>query len=296
MTSHRDARARTVAGVAFVLAGATTIQWSAAIVTPVLGAIGPSAATAWRYLVGAVVLVALTRPRVRHWSRSQWLGAAALGVSTAVMSFCFYQSIARITLGSAVAIEYLGPFLVAALGRRTARHLVLVAVAGAGVLALARPGGGVTLVGGLFALGSGAGWAGYAFASRRVGHTTDGFQGLAVAMAIAAVLASPFAVASFTRLFSHAAMTGRMALVAVMSIVVGFALEMQALRRIRPSVVSVVIALDPAVAFVVGWLLLGQTISTWDIVGLICVVVAGVGVTYDVAKAGEALDLTGVGA
>ncbi len=278
------------------MAGATTIQWSAAIVTPVLGAIGPSAATAWRYAIGAVVLVALTRPRVGSWTRADWLGAASLGLSTVVMSFCFYQAITRITLGSAVAIEYLGPFLVAALGHRTVRHLVLVAVAGAGVVALARPGGGITLAGGLFALGSGAAWAGYAFAAQRVGRSTDGFQGLAVAMAMAAAVASPFALASFSRLFTHAALGGRMVLVGVMSIVVGFALEMQALRRIRPAVVSVVIALDPAIAFIIGWILLGQAISAWDVVGLACVVAAGVGVTYDVAKTSGSLDLSGVGA
>ncbi len=296
MTRRPSARRRTVAGVAFVLAGATTIQWSAAIVTPGLGAIGPSAATAWRYLFGAVVLVAMTRPRLRGWTRSQWWGAAALGASTAVMSFCFYQAIARIALGSAVAIEYLGPFLVAALGRRTPRHLALVAVAALGVVALARTGGGVTLTGGLFALGSGAGWAGYAFASHRVGRTTEGFQGLAVAMALSALLTFPFAIASFSRLFGHAELAGRMALVGLMSIVLGFALEMQALRRIRPAVVSVVIALDPAVAFVIGWALLGQAITTWDLVGLACVVAAGIGVTYDAASSDEAYDLSGVGA
>ena len=87
-----------------------------------------------------------------------------------------------------------------------------------------------------------------------------------------------------------------MVLVGVMSIVVGFALEMKALRRIRPAVVSVVIALDPAIAFIIGWILLGQAISAWDVVGLACVVAAGVGVTYDVAKTSGSLDLSGVGA
>ena len=150
-------RRRALAGAGFVLLGAALIQWSAALVKPVFVAVGPSAASAWRFALGAVVLVVLTRPRLRQWNRTQWLGVAALGTSTAFMNLCFYQALARIPLGGAVAIEYLGPFMVAALGKRSWRHLALVGLAGLGVLALARPGGGLTLVGTLFAVGSGSG-------------------------------------------------------------------------------------------------------------------------------------------
>ena len=278
------ARRRTLAGVAFLLAGTTTIQWSAALVMPVFLRIGPSASSAWRFFFGAVALLAVSRPRVRAWTRHQWVGAAALGASTAFMGFCFYQSIARIPLGTAVAIEYLGPFLVAALSKRSLRHYAFVALAGAGVVALARPGGGVTLLGVLFALGSGAGWAGYAFASHRVGGSIEGFGGLAVAMSIAALVTAPFAFASAHVLVARPWLGGRMALVGVAAIGLGFGMEMQALRRIKPSVVSVLIALDPAIAFLMGWLFIGQGVSVTDLVGLACVVGAGVGVTYDVTR------------
>ncbi len=93
------------------------------------------------------------------------------------MNLCFYQALARIPLGGAVAIEYLGPFMVAALGKRSWRHFALVVLAGLGVLALARPGGGLTSIGTLFAVGSGVGWAAYAFASHRVGGMHDGLPG-----------------------------------------------------------------------------------------------------------------------
>ncbi len=278
------AHRRTLAGVAFLLAGTTTIQWSAALVMPVFLRIGPSASSAWRFLFGAAALLVVSRPRVRTWSKHQWVGAAALGASTAFMGFCFYQSIARIPLGTAVAIEYLGPFLVAALSKRSFRHYVFVALAGAGVVALARPGGGVTLIGVLFALGSGAGWAGYAFASHRVGGSIEGFGGLAVAMSIAALVTVPFAVTSAHELVARPWLAGRMALVGVAAIGLGFGMEMQALRRIKPSVVSVLIALDPAIAFLMGWLFIGQGVSVTDLVGLACVVGAGVGVTYDVTR------------
>jgi inner membrane transporter RhtA len=279
-----ESQRRALGGAGFVLGGAIMVQWSAALVKPVFAVIGPSASAGWRFLLGAVVLMALTRPRFWTWTRQQWVAALALGVSTAFMSLCFYQAIARIPLGGAVAIEYLGPFLVAALARRTARHFAFVVLAGLGVLALVHPGGGLTLTGILFAAGSGAGWAAYAFASHRVGGVTLGFEGLAVSMSIAAFVTLPMSLSSAHFFVGRPYLFGRMLLVAIMWTALGLGAELQALRRLKPSIVSVLIALDPAVAFGVGWLLLGQVITTWDLVGLVCVVSAGVAVTYDAAR------------
>jgi inner membrane transporter RhtA len=267
-----------------MLLGATLIPWSAAIVTPVFSQIGPSATSAWRFLLGAVVLMAFTRPRLAGWTRRQWLGALFLGASVAFMNQCFYQSISRIPLGGAVAIEYLGPFLVAALGKRTPRHLFFVLLAGLGVLAIARPGSGLTVAGILFAGGSGVGWALYVFASHRVGAATEGFGGLGVAMSIAAVLTLPFSIGSSHYVLAHPYLGGRILLVAVMSIVLGFAAEMQALRRVRPAMASVLLSLNPALAFAIGWLLLSEVVTVWDYVGVACVVAAGIGVTWDAAQ------------
>jgi inner membrane transporter RhtA len=276
-------RERALAGAGFVLAGAALIQWAATLMPPVFAGIGPSAASAWRFALGAVVLLAATRPRLRHWRAPQWRAVVVMGVATAFMNQCFYQAFARIPLGSAVAIEYLGPFLVAALSKRSWRHLAFVGLAGAGVVALARPGGGITLVGGLFALGSGAGWAAYAFASARVGAAAPGFSGLAMSMSVAAVVTLPFSAPRTSALFSHPALLGRVTLAGFMAVALGFGAELQALRRLRPAVVSVLLALDPAVAFFFGWALLHQAVTGADLVGLACVVVAGVGVTVDAA-------------
>ena len=102
--ANRALDRRTVSGVGFMLLGATLIQWTAALVIRVFPVIGPSATSAWRFLLGAIVLLALTRPHVRHWTKRQWL---------------------------------------AVLGKRTPRHLALVALAGVGVVALTRPGNGL---------------------------------------------------------------------------------------------------------------------------------------------------------
>ncbi len=280
----RTTQSHALRGAFLVLLGAAAIQWSAALVRPAFAAIGPAAASSGRFFFGAVVLVIITRPKLRTWTRTQWLGALVLGATTAVMNLAFYQAIARIPLGSAVAIEYLGPFLVAALAKRSLRHLAFVALAGLGVLALSRPGGGITLAGALFAAVAGASWATYTFASHRVGGNTKGFEGLAVAMAFAALLTLPFGVGATHILVHHPSLLGRLLLVGIMATVLGFGFEMQALRHLKPSIVSVLLALDPAVAFLIGWLLLRERVTGWDLVGLACVVLAGIGVTYDAAK------------
>jgi len=199
------------------------------------------------------------------------------------MNQFFFQAIARIPLGSTTAIEYLGPLLVAALASRTLRHLGFVALAGLGVIALTRPGGGITFEGALFATLAGVSWAAYSFASHRVGGNSKGFEGLAVAMGISALLTLPFGLGATHVVVDHPYLLGRLLLVAVMATVLGYGFEMQALRNLKPSIVSVLWALEPAVAFLLGWILLHERVAVWDLVGLACVVFAGIGVTYDAA-------------
>ncbi len=275
------ARRRTAEGVAFLLAGGFFIQWSSAVIQAAFTVLGPSAASAWRVTVGAIVLLCVVRPRVRSWTRDQWMAAAALGLSTMLMNQCFYQCIARIPLGGAVAIEYLGPFMVAALGRRTWRHGVFVLLAGAGVIAITRPGSGLNVLGVLFGLGSGLFWALYMFASARVGRATRGFEGLAVSMSIAAVVSLPLSLGRLPQVMHHPSVLGRVTVVAVMAIVLGFGAEMQAMRRLRPAVAGVLMATEPAIALLVGWMLLAQVPTFWDVVGIVAVVIAGAGVTWD---------------
>jgi inner membrane transporter RhtA len=156
-----------------------------------------------------------------------------------------------------------------------------VVLAGLGVVALTRPGNGLNLDGVLFAAGSGVGWAAYVYASKQVGGATKGFEGLAVSMSVAALLTLPFSLGASARLVEHPGTLVRLAIVAVMAIVLGFGAELQGLRRLKPSIAGVLMAGDPAVAFIVGWILLNQSIKVWDVVGLCCVVAAGAGVMYN---------------
>lgn len=278
-----------ILGAALIILGATTIQWSAALVSPAFRLVGPSATSAWRFLLGSAVLLVLTRPKLRQWAWPQWRAAVVLGLSVAFMNQCFFQSLARIPLGSAVTIEFMGPLVVAVLGHRSWRHATFAGLAAVGVVLLAHPGGHLTLAGTLFGLGSGLGWAAYIFASAKVGGATKGFEGLAVSMAVAAVVTLPMSLGAVHLVVHHPFVLGRLAIVASMSIVLGFALEMQALRRIRPAVVGVLMAFDPAIAFFLGFVVLGQRPTAWVLVGLVCVVCAGVGVTIDQRDAAPVL-------
>lgn len=284
MISRLTAPPKTAAGAAgLVLLGAFFVQWSATIAVGAIGSIGALAVSGWRFVFGAVILMALARPRLRSWTTAQWRGALALGASTALMNLCFYQAIARIHLGTAVAIEYMGPFLVAAFGQRSWRHFAFVAMALVGVFALTRPGSGFDAVGALFAAGAGVGWATYTFASARVGKVTTGLDGLAVAMTIASVMTVWFILPSISTVATTSGLLARLFAMSVLATVLGFASELQSLRRLRPSDVAVLLALNPAVAFIVGWLFLGQRVTAADLVGMVLVSVAGVAVTRDAA-------------
>ena len=268
-------------GAGFIILGAALIQWSAALVQPAFSSLGPTATSGWRFLWGAMILLVATRPALRQWRREQWRAAVVLGVTVAFMNVCFYQAISRIPLGSAVTIEFLGPLCVAVLGRRSARHLLFVALAAAGVVLLSHPGGGVTLVGALFAMGSGLGWGGYVFAAAKVGGATTGFGGLAVSMSVSALVTMPWTLSRVATLEHHPSLALRLIVVGLMSIVLGFAAELLALRRLSPAAAGVLMSLDPAIAFVFGALLLHEHATALVVVGLVLVVVSGVGVTMD---------------
>jgi len=277
---RRDAQV----GAACVVAGATSIQTSAAIGLPSFAAIGAAATSGFRFLFGAIVLLAVARPSLRGRSRAAWLGILAFGVAVAFMNLCFFQAVARIPLGTAVSIEFLGPFTLAVVTGSGRRHYGFAVLGLAGVLLLARPGGGLTVTGALFGLGAAVGWASYTLASKRLGSVTEGVDGLSLALCVAALLTFPFAARALGSLTG--ALVGRLVVMGVLGVVIGFALELAALRRLPASRVAVLFSLNPAIAFAVGWLVLGQHVTASVLAGGACVVAAGIGVTADAAREG----------
>jgi inner membrane transporter RhtA len=280
---HHDA----VVGAACVLVAATSIQSSAAIGVPAFAVIGAATTSGFRFLLGAIVLTLVARPSLRGRSGSEWWGILAFGVAVAAMNLCFFQAVARLPLGTAVSIEFLGPFTLAVVAGSGRRHMLYATIGLVGVVLLARPGGGLTLVGALFALGAALGWASYTLASERLGAVTRGVDGLALALCVAALLTAPFSVPAIGSLTWP--LLARLASMAVLGVVIGFALELAALRRLPAPHVAVLLSFNPAIAFAVGWLVLGQHVSVAALVGGLCVVAAGVGVTSDARRRSLAL-------
>jgi inner membrane transporter RhtA len=274
-------------GAVLVLGGAISIQSAAAIAVGVFHPIGAASASGFRFAFGAVVLLVAVRPSLRGRSRDGWLGIVAFGLAAACMNLCFFQALARLPLGTAVSIEFLGPFALAVVAGSGRRHALYALGGLVGVVLLARPGGGVTLLGALFAAGAAVGWAGYTLASKRLGSVTDGVDGLALALCVAALLTVPFSVPAVHELTWS--LVGRLSAMSVLGVVVGFALELLALRRLEAAQVAVLLSLNPAVAFAVGWLALGQHVHLTALVGGLLVVAAGVGVTSDARRAATLL-------
>jgi inner membrane transporter RhtA len=180
-----------------------------------------------------------------------------------------------------VAIEFMGPMIVAAIGGRTWRHMLFLVLAGIGVYVLARPGSGLNVSGALCAALAGAGWAAYTFSSHHLGAETSGFDGLAVAMCVSSLVTFPLVVHSIPTVTHTSSLVLRLFAMAFFATVLGFGAEMQALRRLRPSIVSILLAFDPVMALIVGLLVLGQHVHPLDLLGIAFVVAAGIGVTSD---------------
>jgi inner membrane transporter RhtA len=270
--------------VLMVLGSCTSLQVGAACAAQLFPRIGSNGATLLRLAVAAAVLVVATRPAVHRWTRRQWGAVAAFGLSLAAMNGSFYESIARIPLGTAVTIEFLGPLALAAVLSRRLRDLTWVGLAGLGVALLgltgsSGPSGPLDGVGVLFALVAAVFWAVYILASRRVGAAVPGQGGLAGALVVAALvllpLGAPGALTAVRdpQLLLLAAGTG------ILASVIPYTLELSALRRLPTPVFGVLLSLEPAIAATAGWLLLSQRLGGWEALAIGVVVLASVGST-----------------
>jgi inner membrane transporter RhtA len=286
--NHHEAttvRTSQAQAVWLVVGGIVSVQVGAAIAKDLFHLVPPTAMAWLRLVTSALVLLAIARPRLRGRSAADWRMALGFGVSLMTMNWAIYQSFARIPLGIAVTIEFLGPLAVAVLGSRRRRDLVWVVLAGAGVAILGLAPGDLTLAGVLFALLAGAGWAAYILLSAGTGRRWPGISGLAVASVVGAVvLAPPAVLEAGTELLDPMVLLLGLA-VGLLSSVMPYSFELRALRRIPPRVFGVLMSLEPAAAAVAAMLILAEFLTPlqWTAVG--CVVVASVGATRSAGPA-----------
>ena len=229
-----------------VLIGIFSVQFGAGIAKTLFDEVDPTVIVWLRLVTSAVVLMLAARPALRNRSAHDWLVVAGFGASLGVMNWAIYQSFARVPLGIAVTIEFIGP---------------------------------LTLTGVLFALLAGAAWATYILLSAQTGRRWPGLDGLALASVVATLLLTPFAVPAGGGDLVDTRVLALGAAVGLLSSVIPYSCELVALRSLLPAVFSILMSLEPAAAALAGIVVLGEFLTAVQWLAMVCVVVASVGAT-----------------
>jgi inner membrane transporter RhtA len=253
------------------------VQVGLAIAVTLIDQIGVEGAAWLRLAWAGVLLLVIVRPRPVAFTRSTFGVCVVLGVVTAAITLLFMAAVDRIPLGTASALEFLGPLGVAVVHGRGRGRLIWPGVAAVGVLMLTEPWAGtVDPVGVMYALASAACWAAYILLTQRVGDEVVGINGLAVSMPVAGLVAT---IAVGPWVFDR--MTPEILLIgiglAILLPVVPFTLEMLALRRLTTAAFGTLMSMEPAFAMIVGLLMLHQVPGVAGVVGICFVVAAGIG-------------------
>ena len=282
----RLARSGIALPAAMILTGIVSVQFGAGLADKLFGQIPPAAVTGLRLWTSAAAMVALSgrgfTRSVRDLRQRRAVADAAIagsfGLSLGVMNYSIYQSFARIPLGIAVTIEFLGPLAVAVAGSRHLRDIGWVVLAATGVVLLTQGGHGhLNVTGVLFAVLAAVCWAAYIVLSMATGRRFPGSAGLAIAMVVAAVLVTPPAVIAGAGAMFRPAILATGAAIGILSSVVPYRLELESLRRMPTRLFGVWMSLEPAVAALIGVAMLGQRLSVLEWVAIGCVMMACAG-------------------
>jgi inner membrane transporter RhtA len=262
-----------------VVIGILSVQLGAGIAKSLFDDAAPMTLVWLRLLTSAVILGLVVRPSLRGRTSEDWRVAIAFGVVLGTMNWAIYESMARIPLGIAVTIEFLGPLGLAVVGSRRPRDLVWVALAGTGVALLGIEPADLNWAGVAFALLAAASWAAYILLSASTGRRWPGLDGLTVASVVATVGMAPFLVAFSGRGIDDHRVWVVGALVGLLSSVIPYSCEITALRTIRPSVFGILMSLEPAAAALAGMVVVHEFLSASQWLAVACVIGASVGAT-----------------
>lgn len=253
--------------------GSLGIQTSSALSASLFADLGPFPVSSLRLVIAAAVLLAVFRPRLRGRSRAAWTGIVIYGVAMAAMNLSLYAAIDRIPLGVAVTLEFLGPCAVALIASRHVKEGLCAVAALVGVVLISGPGGYFDLVGYAFALSAAVFFALYTVFADRVGKADEGLSGLALSVAVAAVVALPWGVGHVVDV--RAGQWGVLALSAVIGVVIPYSVDTLAARITSARVVGTLFSIDPAMGALVALVVLGQSIGPVAVVGVLVVSAAG---------------------
>ena len=254
-----------------------SVQAGAAVSISLFSSIGV-AGTAWlRLTLAAAVLIAWVRPRYTAWSWHELRMPMLLGVFSALNTIAFLAAIDRLPLGTAVAIEFLGPLTLATMHSRSRAALVWPLLALIGVLTLTEPwNGSVNVIGLAFAVAAGIGWALYIVITQHVGDRFEGLDGLAISIPVAAVVSAVVGIPQAWGGITWQVL-GIAVVAAILLPLIPYAFEMHALRRLTAASFGTLMALEPGFGTLIGAIGLHQIPTAVQVGGVACVVVAGIG-------------------
>jgi len=269
-------------GIGLAVAAMTTVQLGAALSQPLFDRIGAAGTVALRLALAALILWPLARPRLRGRSRADLGAVVALGACSGGLTLAFFESISRIPLGVAVTFQFLGPLGVALAGSRRPRDVAWVLTAGSGIALLTLGDGAgepLDVVGVAFALVSAVCWAGYILLTKRVGARWAGLEGLSVSLVVAALVALPAGIAGAAGGEGLSPEIIAAGIGLALLVLLPYAFELTALRRLPTALFGVIMSLEPAIAALLGFLVLDQELKTTGIVAIAMVSIASVGAT-----------------
>ncbi len=258
-----------------------SVQLGAALAKSLFPALGATGTVFLRLIFASLLLLLVWRPRLRDYTRRDFGLVVLFGLCIAGLNGFFYASIARIPLGIAATLEFVGPLGVALASSRRLPDLFWALLGAAGVMLLAPiQGMSIDLVGvGLALLAAGC-WAAYILLSVRVGRRFPGGTGLALGMSVGAIALAPLGMTRLTVAWHDPSLLLIGAGVALLSSVIPFSLELEALRRLPARIFSVLLSLEPVVGALVGLVVLGQTVGLRAILAMALIVIASGGVSF----------------
>jgi inner membrane transporter RhtA len=261
-----------------------SVQWGAALAKSLFAEFGAITVVFWRVALGAVMLLMIVRPALLALSRRQWKASIIFGIALVSMNVSYYLSLQRLPLGLCVTIEFVGPLAVAVWHSHRALDFVWVACAALGIALLNPFSGHIDPIGFVLALIAGACWALYIILGEKLGSATPGALGLTIAMSIGSILLIPVKIIDAPQWLNIVPALPFAAAVALLSSVIPYSFEIEALRRLPPKVFGIFMSLEPAFAAMIGFLVLGEHLTLWQCVAIGAVMTASIGAARGAAS------------
>ena len=268
-----------------VLLAIVSVQCGAAIAKTLFPALGAAGTASIRIGISALILLLAYRPNLKAITPAQWKIVAPYGLSLGAMNLIFYLAIERIPIGLAVTLEFIGPLLVAIIGSRRLIDYCWILLAAAGIVLIAPwSNERIDPLGVLFALIAGGLWAAYIVLGGKISRIMNDGQAVSTGMLFAAILILPFGFYENGLANLTPKLLGMGVALALLSSAIPFTLEMKALGQLPPRTFSILMSLEPAAASICAFIFLQESLSFYEILAVICVVVASAGSTLTAKK------------